>query len=141
MTNHAFTVQKLKEGTSYRILDPLGFPARAVNDFLEHLEIRGRSAYTLHSYATGLADFLGWLQGADMSIDDVTRHVIGQYVTEFGNGPNVRRSFPRKSRRPSNPLATWCRSFPRHSCSTFHSRFPFVSVRSTSMGWTLLSRQ
>jgi site-specific recombinase XerD len=87
MTDQAFTVQKPTVGASYRVHDPLGFPVGAVNDFLEHLEIRGRSAYTLHSYATGLADFLGWLQEADVSIDDVTRQVIGRYITDFGNGP------------------------------------------------------
>jgi integrase/recombinase XerD len=87
MTDHAFTVQKPITGASYRILDPLGFPAGVVNEFLEHLEICGRSPYTLHSYATGLADFLGWLRQVDANIDDVTRYVAGQYVTEFGNAP------------------------------------------------------
>lgn len=82
-----FTVQKPQSGASYRIIDPLGFPSGPVNQFLEHLEIRGRSAYTLHSYAVGLADFLGWLRESGIDIDDVTRHVIGQYITEFGNGP------------------------------------------------------
>jgi site-specific recombinase XerD len=87
MPDEAFTVQKATPGASCRILDPLGFPAAAVNEFLEHLKIRGRSSYTLHSYATGLADFLGWLQQSDTNIDDVTRHVIGQYIADFENGP------------------------------------------------------
>jgi len=103
MTDQAFRVQKPTAGASYRILDPLGFPAGAVNDFLEHLEIRGRSSYTLHSYATGLADFLGWLRESDMSIEDVTRHVIGQYIAEFGNGPRggiVAAGKPGVKRRP-----------------------------------------
>ena len=87
MTDHAFTVQKPTPSASYRILDPLGFPDGAVNECLEHLEICGRSSYTLHSYAIGLADFLGWLRQADTNIDDVTRHVAGQYIAEFGNAP------------------------------------------------------
>lgn len=98
-----FRVQKPQSGESYRILDPLGFPAGAVNDFLEHLEIRGRSAYTLHSYAIGLADFLGWLRESEINIDEVTRHVIGQYITEFGNGPRggiVAAANPDVKRRP-----------------------------------------
>ena len=61
MVTENFRVQKPAEGISYRILDPLGFAATKANEFLEHLEIRGRSPYTLHSYAIGLADFLGWL--------------------------------------------------------------------------------
>jgi integrase/recombinase XerD len=82
-----FRVQKQRSGASYRILDPLGFPAGAVNDFLEHLEVCGRSPYTLHSYAIGLADFFEWLRQADIAIDDVSRHVVGQYIGTFANGP------------------------------------------------------
>ena len=87
MTAESFVVQKPTNGTSYRILDPLGFPVGQANGFLEHLEVRGRSPYTLHSYAVGLADFLGWLRQADIGVDDVTRHVAGQYIHDFGNGP------------------------------------------------------
>jgi integrase/recombinase XerD len=87
MTAESFVVQKPANGTSYRILDPLGFPASKANEFLEHLEIRGRSPYTLHSYAVALADFLGWLRQADIGVDDVTRHVVGRYIHDFGNGP------------------------------------------------------
>jgi hypothetical protein len=87
MTAESFVVQKPANGTSYRILDPLGFPVGKANEFLEHLEVRGRSPYTLHYYAVGLADFLGWLRQADIGVDDVTRHVAGQYINDFGNGP------------------------------------------------------
>ena len=91
MDTESYRVQKPAEGISYRILDPLGFPATKANEFLEHLEIRGRSPYTLHSYAVGLADFLGWLHQRNIAVDDVTRHVAGQYITDFGDGP--RRGF------------------------------------------------
>jgi integrase/recombinase XerD len=87
MITENFRVQKPANGESHRILDPLGFPAAKANEFLEHLEIRGRSPYTLHSYAVGLADFLGWLHLANIAVDDVTRHVAGQYITDFGNSP------------------------------------------------------
>ena len=82
-----FHVQKSVGGASYRIRDPLGLPAKKANEFMEHLEIRGRSPYTLHSYAVGLADFLGWLHQANIALNDVTRHVAGQYITDFSNGP------------------------------------------------------
>lgn len=87
MITENYRVQKPAEGISYRILDPLGFPATEANEFLVHLEIRGRSPYTLHSYAVGLADFLGWLHQKNMAVDEVTRHVAGQYITDFGSGP------------------------------------------------------
>lgn len=87
MTAESFVVQKPTKGASYRILDPLGFPVGKANEFLEHLEVRGRSPYTLHSYAVGLADFLGWLRQADIGVDNVTRHVAGQYIHDFGSGP------------------------------------------------------
>jgi site-specific recombinase XerD len=99
MVTENFRVQKSAEGESHRILDPLGFPTTKANEFLEYLEIRGRSPYTLHSYAVGLADFLGWLHQANITVDDVTRQVAGQYITEFGNGP--RGGFAGKARAGS----------------------------------------
>lgn len=86
MTTESFLVQKPTNGMSYRILDPLGFPSVRANEFLQHLEVRGRSSYTLHSYAVGLADFLGWLLRANIDLDNVTRQVAGQYITDFGKG-------------------------------------------------------
>lgn len=87
MATETFVVQVADNGMSYSVIDPLGFPAAKANEFLQYLEIRGRSPYTLHSYAVGLADFLGWLRQANTAIDDVTRHVVGQYIADFGNGP------------------------------------------------------
>src|SRR5258708_249110 len=87
MVTENFRVQKPAECISCCILDPLASPATKANQFLEQLEIRGRSPYTLHSYAVGLADFLGWLHQAKIAVDDVTRHVAGKYITDFGNGP------------------------------------------------------
>lgn len=84
MPYEKFKVQKPTTDASFRILDSLGLPCQAANGYLEHLETRGRSPYTLHAYAIGLADFLGWLLQAGLSIDDVTRHVAGNYITEFG---------------------------------------------------------
>ncbi|MCU1327520.1 MAG: integrase family protein [Bryobacterales bacterium] len=87
MATKTFRVQKPANGEFHRILDPLGFSDAGANEFLEHLEIRGRSPYTLHSYAVALADFLGWLHRAEIAINEVTRHVAERYITDFGNGP------------------------------------------------------
>ncbi|MDQ2834601.1 MAG: tyrosine-type recombinase/integrase [Acidobacteriota bacterium] len=99
MASETFAVQEMDNGTSYRVLDPLGFPVAKANEFLENLEIRGRSPYTLHSYAVGLTDFLGWLRQANIAVDDVTRHVAGQYIADFGNGP--KRGFAGSTRAGS----------------------------------------
>src|SRR5260370_39596768 len=87
MIPRAFTVRTPEAELPHRILTQFGLTAVTVNEFLEQLEICGRSSYTLHSYAIGLADFLGWLRRADTNIDDVTRHVAGRYIAEFGNAP------------------------------------------------------
>jgi integrase/recombinase XerD len=120
MAIETFRVQKPANGVSYRILDPLGFPDARANEFLEHLEIRGRSPYTLHSYAVGITDFLGWLHQSGIGVDDVTRHVAGQYIADFGNGP--KGGFPNASR-------TGAKRQPRtvnHRLSALASYFSFL---------------
>lgn len=109
--NENFVVQKPADGKSYRVLDTLGFPVTTANEFLDHLEVRGRSPYTVQSYAIGMADFLGWLRQATITINDVTRHVIGQYIADFGNGPkrgiagDARKGLKRQPRTVNHRLS------------------------------------
>ncbi len=80
-----FTVEKHNGGQScFQVLAPDGSPATAINEFLTYLATCGRSAYTLRSYATGLAHFFTWLLESKISADDVTRHVVGKYIAAFG---------------------------------------------------------
>jgi integrase/recombinase XerD len=120
MITENFRVQKPSNGEPHRILDPLGFPAIKANEFLEHLEIRGRSPYTLHSYAVGLADFLGWLHQANIAVDDVTRHVAGQYITDFGNTPKGGFSVSARTGSKRQPRTV------NHRLSVLASYFAFL---------------
>jgi integrase/recombinase XerD len=95
-----FTVEKHRGSQPcYRVLDPEGSPATAINEFIAYLATRGRSAYTLRSYATGLAHFFTWLLESKISADEVTRHVVGQYIAAFGQASPRR---PLLSPRPDD---------------------------------------
>ena len=59
---------------------------REVEEFLRHLEVMGRSGYTLRSYRLGLADFVGWLAGEGLPLTMVRRRHIEAYVAKFGVG-------------------------------------------------------
>lgn len=80
-----FTVEKTTDRQPcFQVLDPDGSPAADINRFLSYLASCGRSAYTLRSYATGLAHFFAWLLESKISADGVTRHVVGEYIAAFG---------------------------------------------------------
>jgi integrase/recombinase XerD len=87
----SFKVEKIAEAfVPFQVRDPDGAPVAEINEFLLYLATCGRSAYTLHSYATGLAHFFGWLHESGKRVDDVTRHVVGQYIAVFGHAPKYR---------------------------------------------------
>ncbi|MFZ0463478.1 MAG: tyrosine-type recombinase/integrase [Candidatus Acidiferrales bacterium] len=86
-----FTIEKHQGGQPcYRVLDPEGTPATVINMFLTYQATCGRSPYTLRSYATGLAHFFTWLLASQINVDDVTRHVVGQYIGPFGQDSPTR---------------------------------------------------
>jgi integrase/recombinase XerD len=64
-----------------------GIREQLVEEFLEHLERRGRGSYTARSYRLGLADFSRWLQRAGRELDVVSRRDVEAYVGEFAAGP------------------------------------------------------
>jgi integrase/recombinase XerD len=59
---------------------------REVEEFLRHLQVLGRSGYTLRSYRLGLADFAGWLADEGLPPTMVRRRHIEAYVAKFGVG-------------------------------------------------------
>jgi len=55
-------------------------------EFLRHLEVLGRSGYTLRSYRLGMADFGSWLTEEGVSLAAVRRRHIEAYVGTFAVG-------------------------------------------------------
>jgi integrase/recombinase XerD len=51
--------------------------------FLRALASRGRSSYTLQTYALGIAHFLEWLAARTVRLDDVERGDVVAYIGEF----------------------------------------------------------
>jgi site-specific recombinase XerD len=56
---------------------------RDVEGFLRHLQVRGRSGYTVRSYRQGLVDFAGWLAEEGVALAEVRRGHIEAYVGKF----------------------------------------------------------
>jgi integrase/recombinase XerD len=54
--------------------------------FLASLVARGRSSYTVRTYALGLAHFLGWVSARDIRLVDVGRGEVVADVAEFARG-------------------------------------------------------
>jgi site-specific recombinase XerD len=54
--------------------------------FLVSLVARGRSSYTLRSYAAGLEHFLAWTTARSVGLVDVRRATVDEYVAEFARG-------------------------------------------------------
>jgi hypothetical protein len=71
----------------FQVQGPDGVPVVEIKDFLQYLATCGRSAYTLRSYAGGLAHFFGWLRTSGKQADQVTRHIVGQYIAAFSQAP------------------------------------------------------
>ena len=69
------------------MLGPDGVPVAAINDFLLALFHRGRSAYTLRSYARGLVHFFDWLHTNDQEVDAVTPQTVEAYIAAFSTQP------------------------------------------------------
>jgi site-specific recombinase XerD len=83
-------------------------------EFLRHLEVLGRSGYTLRSYRIGLADFGRWLAEEGVSLAAVRRRHIEAYVGKFGVG------------RAANTV--------NHRLSVLASFFAFLIRRDTEVG-------
>lgn len=80
----AFTLTQSEENPGiFLVVGPEGMPVPAINNFLLHLSHLGRSAYTLRSYAHGLAHFFGWLHTRKQQVDEVTSQTIEAYIAFF----------------------------------------------------------
>ncbi len=80
----AFTLTQSEVDPSiFLVVGPDGMLVSTINEFLLHLSHCGRSAYTLRSYARGLAHFFGWLYTSRLDVDDVTTQAVEAYMTFF----------------------------------------------------------
>jgi hypothetical protein len=80
----AFTLtQSAEDPGIFLVMGPEGMPVPTVNEFLLHMSHCGRSAYTLRSYAHGLAHFFDWLHTSGLHVDDVTPQAVEAYMTFF----------------------------------------------------------
>lgn len=80
----AFTLTQSEADLSiFLVVGPDGLPVSTINEFLLHLSHCGRSAYTLRSYAHGLAHFFGWLQTTGRDVDEMTPQAVEAYMTFF----------------------------------------------------------
>src|SRR2546427_1381767 len=86
----AFNVEKVATGSlPFRVRGPDDALAVEINEFLEYLVTRGRSPYTLRSYAAGLAHFFGWLAERGTEVNHVSRQFVGEYIANFSGGPKI----------------------------------------------------
>ena len=115
------------------MLGPDGLPVPAINDFLLHLSHCGRSAYTLRSYALGLAHFFGWLHTTGLHVDDVTPQVLEAYMTFFSSqakggacpgDPNKVGQINLRTRKSSPPVQRQPRTI-NHQLSVLASFFAY----------------
>jgi len=84
----AFTVNRAAKAPDlFVVMGPDGLPVVAINDFLQALAHRGRSAYTLRSYAHGLAHFFEWLHSVGQAVDDVTPQTVEAYIAALSTSP------------------------------------------------------
>ena len=83
-----YSVQRGTEGftASFHVCDARGVSVGSCDQFLTELSQRDCSVYTQRAYALGLAHFFNWLHRAGMDPDDVTRQIVGGYITEFARG-------------------------------------------------------
>ena len=79
-----FTLTHSSQNPSlFLVVGPEGMPVLTINEFLLHLSHCGRSAYTLRSYARGLAHFFDWLHMTGQQLDDVTTQTVEAYIAFF----------------------------------------------------------
>ena len=136
-------VRRQAEGpVPFAVLTPKGEPVPEVRDFLAHLVARGRTTYTIRSYALGLADFLSWLEdrGSELGLVDI--RVVEAHATTFRFGaragacvvqvqragqlhPVTRKPYPGTGREPATV---------NHRLSVLSSFFSFLIERDEQVG-------
>jgi len=113
-----------------------GIPGSVIEEFVAHLQRRGRGSYTARSYRLGLADFSRWLEGRGRSLSEISRRDVESYIGEFAAGPGRtgRRAgvVDMATGRPV-PVRRAARTV-NHRLSVLASFFAFLIDRDTELG-------
>jgi integrase/recombinase XerD len=143
MAMAAFTLTQPEENPGiFLVVGPDGMPVPAINEFLLHLSHLGRSAYTLRSYARGLAHFFGWLHTRQQQVDEVTSQTIEAYIAFFStetkggacpSDPHKAGLINLRTRKSSPPARRQPRTI-NHQLSVLASFFAYHIQRDTEQG-------
>jgi site-specific recombinase XerD len=125
-----YQVQRKAErfGTSFRVCDSTGAGVGSCNQFLMELSLRDCSVYTQRAYALGLAHFLSWLHASRGDPDQVTRQIVGSYITEFARGAKEGAVATRFGQKPRQPRTI------NHRLNVLASYFEYCIRRDTEDG-------
>lgn len=121
---------------------PRGHASAEIDHFLDDLVARGRSPYTLRTYAQGLAHFARWLAAQGLDLEEVTRTTIASYIADFESSakegavrvagkvagttnPRTGKADPSQRRRPRTV---------NHRLSVLASFFAFLIERDGELG-------
>ena len=140
----AFSLTQSKADPSlFLVVGPDGMPVSTINEFLLHLSHCGRSAYTLRSYARGLAHFFGWLHTTKRNVDDVTSQTIEAYIAFFSTetkggacpvNPHKAGLINLRTRKSSPPVRRQPRTI-NHQLSVLASFFAYRIQQDTDRGF------
>jgi site-specific recombinase XerD len=92
------------------------------------LSLRDCSVYTQRSYAIGLAHFFSWLRVSGGDPDQVTRQIVGSYITEFARGAKQGAVSAHSAQKPRPPRTI------NHRLSVLASYFEYCIRRDTEDG-------
>jgi integrase/recombinase XerD len=92
------------------------------------LSLRDCSVYTQRAYALGLAHFFSWLNASGGDPDQVTRQIVGSYITEFARGVKQGAVAKHSVQKPRQPRTV------NHRLSVLASYFEYCIRRDTEDG-------
>jgi site-specific recombinase XerD len=90
--------------------------------------LRDCSVYTQRAYALGLAHFFSWLRASGGDPDQVTRQIVGSYITEFARGAKQGAVATHSPQKPRQPRTI------NHRLSVLASYFEYCIRRDTEDG-------
>jgi integrase/recombinase XerD len=87
-----FTVVQGDFAPAFTVVDSNGRVNQQADRFLRYLTLNGRSAYTVQSYARGIAHFQSWCARREFTPADIEPTQIQAYVADYRRGAGRERS-------------------------------------------------